>query len=144
MSENRRRAFKPLRLFLSQIEDVDVRTSLEMRFDEVQVRREVAVESARKSAIADRERQIATAQAEIDFIRLMQEAAKHLPEIAREPVWAAYRNKEQQVVFECPFSENDMRNAMKVQRAEMEQRAEQLGDGDDDVYRGGDEPEPEE
>jgi hypothetical protein len=144
MSENRRRAFKPLRLFLSQIEDVDARTSLEMRFDEVQVRREVAVESARKSAIADRERQIATAQAEIDFIRLMQEAAKHLPEIAREPVWAAFRDKGQ-VVFECPFSENDMRNAMKVQRAEMEQRAQQLGENDEDVYRGGEEPqEPEE
>jgi hypothetical protein len=144
MSDNRRRAFKPLRLSLSQIEDVDARTSLEMRFDEVQVRREVAVESARKSAIADRERQIATAQAEIDFIRLMQEAAKHLPEIAREPVWASFRDKGQ-VVFECPFSENDMRNAMKVQRAEMEQRAQQLGENDEETYRGGDEPEqPEE
>lgn len=138
--DNQRRAFKPLRLRLSQIDDSDVRSSLEMRFDEMQVQREVSVEAARKSAIADRERQIATAQAEIAFIRLTQEAAKHLPPIAREAVWAAYRENGE-LVFECPFSENDMRNAMKVQRAEMEQRAGQVGE-DGGLYEGGDD-EPE-
>lgn len=140
MPQSPRRAFKPLRLRLSQIEDMEARAALEMRFDEVQVRREVAVEAARKAAIADRERQIATAQSEIDFIRLMQEAAAHLPQIAREPVWAAFRDGGE-VVFECPFSEGDMRNAMKVQRAQLEQQASQIDDADDQPYQGGDEPE---
>ena len=59
MSEQNRRAFKPLRLRLSEIEDADARMAIEMRFDEMQVRREVAVEAARKAAIADRERHAA-------------------------------------------------------------------------------------
>ena len=112
--ENRRRAFKPLRLRLSEIQDPEVRSDLEMKFEGVQVQRELAVAAARQSAIADRNRQIATAEAEIGFIKLMQEAGKHLDPINREPVWAAFRDNGE-VIFECPFSEGDMRNAMKVQ-----------------------------
>jgi hypothetical protein len=135
MPQSPRKAFKPLRLRLSQIEDPEVRSALEMRFEEVQVQREISVEAARVSAIADRERQITTAQSEIAFIRLMQEAGKHLPQIAREPVWAAFRDNGD-VVFECPFSEGDMRNAMKVNRAQLEQQASQIEDGDDQPYNG--------
>ena len=119
MSNSRRRAFKPLRLKLSSIEDQEARTNLEMQFANVQVQRELSVEAARVSAIADRERQIALAQAEIVFIKLMQEAAKHLPAVARESVWAAYQDGSD-VILECPFSEGDMRNAMTVQRASLE------------------------
>jgi hypothetical protein len=113
-----------------------------MRFEGVQVQRELAVAAARESAIADRNRQIAVAEAEIAFIKLMQQAGKHLDPINREPVWAAFRNNGE-VVFECPFSEGDMRNAMKVQRAQLEQQAKQVDDGGDDLYRGGDEEPPE-
>ena len=123
--DNRRRAFKPLRLRLSEIQDPEVRSDLEMKFEGVQVQRELAVAAARQSAIADRNRQIATAEAEIGFIKLMQEAGKHLDPINREPVWAAFRDNGE-VVFECPFSEGDMRNAMKVQRAQLEQAAKQV------------------
>jgi hypothetical protein len=57
-------------------------------------------------------------------------------------VWAAFRDNGE-VVFECPFSEGDMRNAMKVNRAQLEQAARQVDEGNDDgLYRGGDE-EPE-
>ena len=140
--DNRRRAFKPLRLRLSEIQDPEVRSDLEMKFEGVQVQRELAVAAARQSAIADRNRQIATAEAEIGFIKLMQEAGKHLDPINREPVWAAFRDNGE-VIFECPFSEGDMRNAMKVQRAQLEQAAKQVDEnGGDDLYRGGDE-EPE-
>jgi hypothetical protein len=56
-------------------------------------------------------------------------------------VWAAFRDNGE-VVFECPFSEGDMRNAMKVQRAQLEQQAKQVDDGDEGgLYRGGDERE---
>ena len=140
--DNRRRAFKPLRLKLSEIEDPEAREKLEMKFEGVQVQRELAVAAARQSAIADRNRQIATAEAEIGFIKLMQEAGKHLDPINREPVWAAFRDNGE-VVFECPFSEGDMRNAMKVQRAQLEQQAKQVDDGRDDLYRGEDEEPPE-
>ena len=141
MSDSKRRAFKPLRLRLSEIEDDSVKSAIEMRYEELQVQRELAVESARKSAVADRERQIDTAKAEISFIRLMQEAGQHLPAIAREPVWAAYRESGE-LIFECPFSEGDMRNAMKVQRASLEQQARQVDEngGEEGLYRGDDEP----
>ena len=139
--DNKRRAFKPLRLRLSQVEDPEVRSDLEMRYEGVQVQRELAVAAARDSAIADRRREIATAEAEIGFIKLMQEAGKHLDPINREPVWAAFRDNGE-VVFECPFSEGDMRNAMNVKRAQLEQQANQVGEAGNDLYQGGDE-EPE-
>lgn len=134
-NESRRRAFKPLRLRLSQIEDPATRAALEMRFDEMQVRREISVAAARTAAIAERERQIAAAQSEIDFIRLLQEAGQHLSPISREPVWGAFREGSE-VIFECPFSEGDMRNAMKVQRAQAAQAASQIEEDDDKPYTG--------
>ena len=141
MSDSKRRAFKPLRLRLSELEDDKIKSALELRYEELQVQRELAVASARKSAIADRKRQIDAANAEISFILLMQEAAEQFPAIAREPVWAAYRESGE-LIFECPFSEGDMRNAMKVQRASLEQQARQVDEngGEEGLYRGDDAP----
>lgn len=140
-NDQRRRAFKPLRLKLSEIDDREIREKLQLQFDEVQFKRSQAVGAARESAIADRQRSIAQAEAEISFIKLMQEAGEYLDPIKTEPIWAAFREKGD-VVFECPFSENDMRNSMKVQRAQMEQQAQQVEENGGGLYEG-DEEEPE-
>jgi len=50
--ENRRRAFKPLRLRLSEIQDPEVRSDLEMKFEGGPEHRELSVAEAQQQGIA--------------------------------------------------------------------------------------------
>jgi len=132
----RQRAFKPLTLTLSSIADSVARQAIETLFDRFHVERTRSNEAARKAAIADAESSIAMQQARMAFVQLLLEAGVHLDPIRGEQTWTAYR-KDGEVVFECPFTEVDMRNAMRVQRANVDQAARQTG-GAESLYEGDD------
>lgn len=70
------------------------------------------------------------------FVQLLLEADAHLDPIRGEQTWTAYR-KDGEILFECPFTEVDMRNAMRVQRANVDQAARQAG-GAESLYEGDD------
>ncbi|MCX6544502.1 MAG: hypothetical protein NTV05_08820 [Acidobacteria bacterium] len=75
-------------------------------------------------------------QARMAFVQLLLEAGAHLDPIRGEQTWTVYR-RDGEVVFECPFTEVDMRNAMRVQRANVDQAARQTG-GAETLYEGDD------
>ena len=132
----RQRAFKPLTLKLSSIADAAARHAIETLFDRFNVERTRSNEAARKAAIADAESSIAMQQARMAFVQLLLEAGAHLDPIRGEQTWTAYR-RDGELIFECPFTEVDMRNAMRVQRANVDQAARQAG-GAESLYEGDD------
>lgn len=132
----RQRAFKPLTLKLSSIADAAARQAIETLFDRFNVERARSSEAARKAAIADAESGITSQQARMAFIQLLLMAGQHLEPIQGEQTWTVYR-RDGEVVFECPFTEADMRNAMRVQRANVDQAARQAG-GAENLYEGDD------
>lgn len=140
MSPRGRMPGNSLLLPLSDIRDPEVREKLENMYIEVQCKRELQVHATRKAAIADRERVIALAESEITFIRLLNEAGKHLEPVRVETLWSVYR-KDGQIVFDCQFSEQDMRNAMKVQKAALDQQVRQVDEGEE-PYREPEEEDP--
>ena len=134
---NRQKVFKPLTLKLSSVEDADARKKLETLFDEFNTERAKANEASRRAALADAESGIAMQKARMAFVELLLTAGAHLDPIRVEQVWTTYR-KDGEIFFECPFTEMDQRNAMRAQRANVEQAAratgapvESLWDGDE-------------
>jgi hypothetical protein len=130
----REKAFKPLTLKLSAIADEAVRQQIETLFNQFNAERARSNDAARKAALADAESGIAMQQARMAFIQLLLTAGEHLEPIRGEQTWTTYR-KDGEIVFECPFTEVDMRNAMRVQRANVDQAARQIGVGED-LYAG--------
>jgi len=50
----------------------------------------------------------------------LSEAAKHFRPVAVEPQWVPFRNDKDDIVIESVFTRRDQRNAMRVQKAQME------------------------
>ncbi|TSA39711.1 hypothetical protein D4R30_00695 [archaeon] len=131
----REKAFKPLTLKLSSITDETVRHQLEVLFDEFTAERAKANQAVRKAALADAESGIAQQRARMAFVQLLLtagEAGGAFDAVKGEQTWTAYR-KDGELLFECPFTEVDMRNAMRVQRANVDQAARSIG-GAESLY----------
>jgi len=143
MSEMQRRAFKITRLKVSDIEDVDLRSKVMDAFINMQGCKAVEVEKQRIATDGALEAEIATAQRGIatnKLLTLAGDAGGAFDAVRTERVWFIYP-KDGDIILESPFTERDMRNALRVQRANLEKQAEQVEGGQDDLYEEGDKPE---
>lgn len=122
----REKVFKPLTLRLSSIEDAGIRHRLEVSFDRFTAERIKANDAMRRAAVADAEAAIAVQQARMSFMQLLLEAGEYLPPVKAEQTWTVYR-KDGDQLYECPFTEVDQRNAMRAQRANIDQAARATG-----------------
>jgi len=138
MAEMKRKPFRITRLKVSDIPDEELRSKVMNEFINVQGCRALEVEKQRKANNAIQEANISTAQrgiAENKMLELAGEAGEAFDAIRTERVWFIY-SKDGEVFLESPFTERDMRNMVRVQRASMEKQAEQL-DSDDNLYEEG-------
>lgn len=134
---NRQRVFKPTKLRLSEVEDKDLRNTIEMEFTNYRVQRQLSVEAQRKATVAALESKIREAESQSSLMKLLTKAGEAFEAIQTEAIWFAYEDAGD-IVFENPFNERDMRNAVRVQRASMEQAASNLNEDDgNDLYESG-------
>lgn len=143
MPEMKRKAFKITRLKVSDIEDPELREKVQMAFMTVQGVRALEVEKRREANNAIQEANIATGQrgiAENRMLSLVGDAGGQFDAVRTEQVWFIF-SKDGEIMLESPFTERDMRNAVRVQRANLEEQAERMDSQGDDLYEGGDEPE---
>jgi hypothetical protein len=131
MARRSGKVFKALKLSLNSIEDPELKSELKGMFTSYQINRELAVEKSRTAAKAKSESDIQTAQAHISLLTFLAKAGDHFDQIRREAQWLAY-SKGDDVIIENPFSEQDIRNLMNVERASLQQRAEGLQENSDD------------
>lgn len=137
----KQKAFRPLRVKLSEVSDPAAREKLENMFMNLQGQRALMVQEAREAARHDAKRMIHEGEARVALIEFTQELAEHFDPAKTEAVWVPYR-KDGEIIVECPFAEQDMLNSMKLQRAQMNKAAENLETDGDDLYGGeGDSPE---
>lgn len=127
-----KKAFKPLKIKISQIEDQEAREKIQEKFYELQFKREQAVAKQREAIIADRNQKIAQADAETSLINLLVYAGDYSDAIKKEPLWIIY-NEAGELTFECPYSEENMLTQLKVNRASLNNQAKQLSEDDHNV-----------
>ena len=133
---NTRRTFTPTKLNLStEITDVGTRNELEAYFNNYRIQRELSVEAQRKALISQLESKTQEAAAQITLTKFLSLAGEHLDQVKTEPIWFAYTNTIGEIILESPFTERDMRNSVRLQRAQMEQAAQSMDDTkNDDLY----------
>lgn len=129
----RERVYKPLTLKLSSIEDRKLRERILIMYQEFVEKRAAATKAARQAAIADAKAGRLMQDVRLAFIETIDVAGEGLPQINGEQTWTMYE-KDGELLFECPFTEADQRNAMRAQRANMEHNARSLGAPIEDFY----------
>lgn len=94
-----------------------------------------------KATRAGRVYQSAMSEVTLKQNNLLLEVGQHDKRIDQEPMVFAYK-KGEDIIFEIPFTERDVRNAIRLQKAQMNQALTTLENGGkDDLY--GDESEGE-
>ena len=141
----RRKIFNSLKLKVSSIEDPSVRSEIQEKFYHLEFLRQQSVSQFRASAIAERKAKIAQAEAEIGLVQLLEFTGDYLDKVKTEQVWMVYMENNE-LVFECPFTEKDMRNQLALSKAQLEHTAKEVQTDNPDInfYEGNDENEPEE
>ena len=121
------RLFKPIQLFISSLGETEGAQRLKDLYAQLEAQRELEVSAQRKATVAAAEATIVNTQAVAigaDTIKLenafLSEAAKHFRPVAVEPQWVPFRNDKDDIVIESVFTRRDQRNAMRVQKAQME------------------------
>jgi hypothetical protein len=124
-----RKALKPLKFRLSSVTDEEARKVIQEKYYELQFKREQAVSAQRAALVADRQQKILQAESEISVINLLTYTGDYIDKVKTEPVWLTYMENGE-LTFECPFSENDMINNLKLQRAGINKAAEEFSKED--------------
>jgi len=128
------RIFKPTQLFVDSLEDQVVKDQLSSIFTDLEAKRTVEVEKNREANKIQLQAQIrvmkavseaveAKAEADILQFSLLQVAAKHFSMVSQEAQWVAYRDKNGKIVLESIFTRRDQRNALRVEKANLEAAA---------------------
>lgn len=129
------RIFKPIQLYVDTLTDQAIKDELTRIFGELETKRTVEVQQNRKASKIQLQAQtdamkaiaeaaIAKTEADILQLSLLEEAAKHFLLVSQESQWVAYRdNKNGRIVLESIFTRRDQRNAMRVEKANLESAA---------------------
>jgi hypothetical protein len=130
-----RKAFTPLKINLTEIQDPEARQALEMKFMDYRIQRQLSIETQRKALISQQRAKAQESASQIALAELLMAAGQHFDEVQTEPIWFAYKSNGD-IILESPFTERDMRVGIRLQRKQMNQAAEQLGEngGNDDLY----------
>jgi hypothetical protein len=138
--------FRTTKIKLSAVQDDEVQRQLQGMFIDTQVQKSLGVEMARKATIAMLEAQNMQNEATIRELRLVAKAAEvggAFEPLRTNPLCFVY-NEGSDVIFEVPFTERDMRNAVRLQRANLNQQIKEVDDeGSGGLYEGDPNPDPE-
>ena len=128
MSELQRKPLRVTRLRVSDLPEESERHALETLFHGLEAAKSDAVRAERLAQRAANKAQIERAEAIDAELELLEHASTHFAEIGREQTWFIYR-KDNEIYFESPFTERDVRNAIRVQRDQLNHQARQLDEG---------------
>jgi hypothetical protein len=129
-----KKAFTPLKINISALEDSEARQELEMKYTGYRIQRQLAIETQRLSTISVEKSKSQMASAQIAFAEFLMLASHHFDEVQTEPLWIAYKSGSD-VILESPFTEKDMRSGMRLQRKQMQQSASDLDSfGGENLY----------
>lgn len=112
-----KRILKTTKYYLDEVKDEEAVKQLEALFNEFEGFKQTMVEEYRKTAEALADLDISKAMATKAMGKFLRVAGSHIPMVAVEPQWWIYRNKEGKIVLESAFTERDIRNATRAQKA---------------------------
>lgn len=135
----RQRTFKITRLSSAELSS-DAQMLIDLAYAEFEDSKKAVVKAHRLAQDAAAELSAAQAKTVRLSNKLDMLGGEHWDALATEPVWFKFKDDKGNVIFENPFTERDLRNAMRVQNAKMNSEAEQVSSSDVDMYR---EPEEE-
>lgn len=106
-------------------------------FREFELYKTSLVEEYRKVAEAIADLDIAKAMATKSMGKLLRKAGEAMPLVKTEPQWWVFRDKEGNIILESAFTERDVRNASRAQKAGLSREVQsedgaELFEGDDD------------
>ena len=130
--------FKPIQLLVKDVTDETVKAELTELYTQLEDVRTTEVQQNRKAQAIQLQAQAdalkaasdavaAKTQAEVLQLKLLALASKSFPLIAQEAQWVAFRDNNDNIVFESIFTRRDQRNALRVEKAHLESA---VGDGD--------------
>lgn len=114
----RRRPIKTTKYNLSkEITDESAKQELTEVFGELETFKQRMVDDQRKAVEALSDYDISKAHATKRMVGFLRKAGEHIPMVAVEPIWWAYRTKDGDIILESAYTERDMRNAQRAQKA---------------------------
>lgn len=113
-----------------KFENDEQKTELEGQFREYERYKAGLVEEYRKVAEAIADLDISRAMATKAMGKFLRQAGEVLPMVKVEPQWWIFRDKDGNIILESAFTEKDVRNANRAQKAALS-REVQTEDGAD-------------
>lgn len=126
------------RVRISTVQDPEIRERLLQLYGGYEVARRAMVAAQRASMQAQADLSRASADSVGLYATFLSEVGNHFDEVAKEASWNSYRDKED-VVLESFFTERDVRNAMRVQRHQLQREIDSTDTPD--MFEHGDEVE---
>lgn len=124
-----RRVFRTTKVNLTQDLSSEDREKLEGRFIELEGYRKLAVEKARVAASVQADAIIARAQSSKSLVDFLSLAGDINGKVATEEQWfPPYKNKDGDIILECPMTLQDQRVLTRAAKASMGKQMEDIDD----------------
>ncbi|MGD0904925.1 MAG: hypothetical protein ABR924_18535 [Terracidiphilus sp.] len=125
-----------IRFKLSEVEDEDLRSKLEMKYVELEVHKRTQVQSIRAAMRAQALAAKALAETQLAELDFIIDASEAFDLITTEPNWITRRSKEGAVILECLLTQNEMQDIARAQVKHVKEQVQEQTPNDDDGDNG--------